>query len=145
MKIKAEYIEEPNLIFGDLNEEKDPRLGLDYHGPYRYSDERTPISEIKIGIIGDSSSIQKCKTILVNLQKETLSLESNKWLYPSFPGLSKNTNFKCELKVLDIWREGLIGAEIDNILKIPNANERIEESSNLFLIGLIPRSLLRYV
>ena len=33
------FIEEPDLIFGGQQEEKDPRIGLERHGPY-YTEEK---------------------------------------------------------------------------------------------------------
>lgn len=133
MEITAEYIEEPNLIFGGHKEEKDPRLGLDYHGPFTYSDEYEPLSIIKTGIVGDASCISKCEKILGLISKEIPSFEPNKWLYPSFPGMSKNTNFQCEIKAYDQWKEIITSYEKNALIKVVNVNERISEASDLFV------------
>ena len=54
----ADYIEEPDLVFGSQREEKDPRIGLKYHGPYHYSSEKEPSpSQIRVGIVGDGNTI----------------------------------------------------------------------------------------
>ena len=78
MKVNADYIDEPNLIFGDHKEEKDPRLGLNYHKPFTYSNKNTPIPLIKIGIIKNTSYIEKCKQIIKLISREVPSKESNK-------------------------------------------------------------------
>jgi len=132
MNISVEYFDEPDLIFGGHNEEKDPRLGLDYHGPFTYDDEKTPLSAIRIGLIGDSSSIAKCKAILNLIGSKISSESSNKWLYPSYPGISKESNFKSEIQLSKQWEEVILDSEIDKLKKINNVNERIGESTELF-------------
>ena len=36
---ETKYIAEPDLVFGNQGEDKDPRTGLDQHGPYFYTTE----------------------------------------------------------------------------------------------------------
>ena len=132
MTLSADYIEEPNLIFGGRKEEKDPRVGLNYHGPFTYPDEPASIPLINVGIIGDSASIEKCKKILKLIRGEVPSLQPNKWLFPPYPGMSKRTNFKCELSNSEAWEEIITIYEIDRLLKIANPNERVSEATELY-------------
>lgn len=62
--IFAEYLDEPNCIFGKENEEKDPKLGLKYFGPYYSKSEKKPIARIDVGVVGDSHTITFTKRIL---------------------------------------------------------------------------------
>lgn len=88
----GEYIEEPDLVFGNRKEEKDPRIGLKYLGPYFYSDEPGPTpSQVKVGIVSDASTTTLTKRFLDSLKNPIPSQSNitNKWLYPDFPGISR--------------------------------------------------------
>jgi len=133
MSFKTQYISEPNLIFGGLKEEKDPRLGLSYYGPFQYEDEHDPLEKIKVGIIADGSMLSKIKEILNLIKKPIENSEKNKWLYPDFSGLSKGTVFKCSLETSKEWEQTITSGEIDNILKIEKANERIGSAVQMYI------------
>lgn len=133
MNFKAEYIPERNLIFGGHHEEKDPRLGLKYFGPFKYESEEKTLDRIKLGFIGDSSSIPKVKQILELIKREITSQEHNKWLYPHFPGMSKETNFKCTITASDVWEENISQHEIKKVVDVLDVNERIGAAVELYL------------
>src|SRR3989338_9647990 len=113
MIFDSKFLEESNLVFGDSKEEKDPRLGLKYHGPFRYETESDSPSKIAVGIIGDSSTIEKVKKILELIKKPIENSEPNKWLYPSYPGLSKDTKFNCSIELARNWQETVQQYEIE--------------------------------
>ncbi len=133
LTFEAEYVKERNLVFGNQNEEKDPRLGLKYYGPYRYESENDAQDIIKVGLIGDSATIQKANSILELIKKEIPVDSSNKWLFPPFPGISKKTNFKCDVVTSINWQETLSTSEISSLLKILDANERIGAAVKLYI------------
>lgn len=64
MNFKSEYIQEQNLVFGDMKEEKDPRLGLSYFGPFRHPTETTSLENLKLGIVANKTMLEKAKEIL---------------------------------------------------------------------------------
>lgn len=131
---KSEYIEEPDLVFGRQIEEKDPRIGLMYNGPYQYSDESQPSpSQIKVGIIGSSSTMTSAKRVLEKLGKKIESQEPNKWLYPDYPGFIKNSIIQCEFITSENWQAIIKENEIKAVLSISeNINKRIAAGVNLF-------------
>lgn len=131
--IRSCYIPERNLIFGGQHEEKDPRLGLQYYGPYHYSTETSALEKIHLGLIGNKSTIEKAKEIIEMLGKFIDSGASNKWLYPPYCGMSKDTNFNCQLELSETWQETLLENEIEDILKIIDTNERIGTAVELYL------------
>lgn len=133
MELKADYIEERNLVFGELHEEKDPRIGLKYFGPYKHESESKPLEKIKLGIIGDKSNLEKSKQILDMISKSIESIEPNKWLYPAFPGMSTNTKFGCGIDLSTTWQETILQAEVEHILKITDTNERIGSAVELYI------------
>ena len=133
MSFKIAYLSEKNLVFGGQNEEKDPRLGLKYFGPYRFPTESKALDKIKIGIIGNKDTIEKSKEIIALIQKRIDSLEPNKWLYPPYPGMSKDTKFNCSIELSNSWQETILISEIERILKIVDINERIGSAVELYL------------
>ncbi|VVB64401.1 Uncharacterised protein [uncultured archaeon] len=131
--LKITFIPEENLIFGGNQEEKDPRIGLKYFGPYRYSSESTAFETIRAGIVGNKSVIEKIKDIHRLITNPVQSLESNKWLYPEFPGMSRASNFNCSLDLSGNWQETILNSEIERITKIKDVNERIGAAVVLYL------------
>lgn len=130
---QSHYIPERNLIFGGQHEEKDPRLGLKYFGPYRYSTEISTLENIHLGIIGNKSIIEKLKQIVEMIGKPIDSVEANRWLYPPFCGMSKDTKFNCQLELSKSWQETITQHEIDQILNITDTNERIGAAVQLYI------------
>lgn len=129
---KAEVIEEPNLIFGGKEEDKDARIGLEHHGPFEYDGISSPLPEIRIGIIGDRSCIDKTTHILKMLQEPIISPEANKWLFPSYPGMSLETSFKCQIKLSTNWQELILDDDIKRLLDIADVNQRIHQATELY-------------
>ena len=128
------FIDEPDLIFGGQKEEKDPRIGLRYHGPYHYSTEDQPSpSQVRVGIIGNSITIELTSQLLEKLGTSIKSPETNKWLYPDYPGFSSKTSIKCDFITSPSWNERLKDKEVDEILLIADANRRIAAGVNLFV------------
>ncbi len=133
MNFRTQYLDEQNLVFGNMQEEKDPRLGLGYFGPYKYEEEKGSTDKIKLGIVGDRITIEKAKQILDLIKNEIKSKESNKWLYPHFPGISTNTNFNCSIAINETWQQTITQEEINHIIQIPDVNERIGAAADIYL------------
>ena len=133
-KLRSMYIEEPDLLFGGKREEKDPKIGLRYLGPYQYSSEKTPTpSEVKVGIVGSSVSIDLTKQILQRLSEPIESSESNKWLYPDYPGFRADTSIRCNFVTSANWELTLKEVEMKSVLSIADdVNKRIAAGVNLF-------------
>ena len=129
---KIKYLSEKNLVFGNRQEEKDPRIGLKYFGPYKHSSESTISDKIRVGIIGDKSTIEKTKQVLELLKEPISSYEPNKWLYLPYPGMSPKTSFNCSIEISPNWQQTILISEIDRILKIIDNNERIGEAAELY-------------
>jgi len=133
-KLRSIYIEEPDLVFGGKREEKDPKIGLKYLGPYQYSSEENPTpGEVKVGIVGSSDSIGLTKQILQRLSEPIESSESNKWLYPGYPGFRADTPIRCIFVTSANWELTLKEVEIKSVLSIADdVNKRIATGVNLF-------------
>lgn len=132
---RSKYLEEPDLVFGSQREEKDPRIGLKYHGPYHYSTEKEPSpSQVRVGIVGSSTTITLMKQILEKLKEPIRSPETNKWLYPDYPGFTRETTIKCDFVTSQNWEAVLKESEIKVVLMIADSvNRRIAAGVNLFV------------
>lgn len=133
MIFNAQFLNEQNLVFGGFGEEKDPRLGLGYYGPFRYKDEKDSLEKIRIGIIGDRSMLGKCKQILTLITSQIDNNEKNKWLYPPFPGLSKKSSFKCSIETSQEWEQTILQYDSDKIMGIGDVNERIGSAVEMYI------------
>jgi len=131
--LKIGYIQEENLLFGGQQEEKDPRIGLKYFGPYYYSSETSSLENIRLGIVANKSMIEKTKQIIELISKSIENQESNKWLFPPFPGMSQETNFKCDFEFSQNWQETILNSEIGDIMQIADVNERIGSAVMLYM------------
>ncbi len=132
-KFEADYIEEPDLVFGGQREEKDPRIGLKYHGPYHYSSEPGPSpNKLRLGIVGTGNTITQTKNVLKKLQNEVMSESKNKWLNPNFLGFSSATSIRCDFVTNQNWEATIKDSEIKDVLNIPDVNRRIASGVNLF-------------
>lgn len=133
-KVRAFYIQEPDLVFGNRGEEKDPKLGLKHFGPYFPPSESMPSPMlVRVGIVGTGTTTTLAKQILELLGTEIKSNEENRWLYPDFPGFSLDNKIKCKFVTSDTWNATITTSEIKQILKIVDPNKRIAAASDLFV------------
>lgn len=128
----AKYIEEPNLIFGDHREDKDPRTGLSKHGPFLYDTESAPLESIRIGIIGDKVTTEFTRKFIDILKDVVKSKKANHWLYHDYPGMKKDSNFQCTLMTAQSWNANLYEHELEKNMNITNVNKRIGDAVNLY-------------
>lgn len=130
---RAVNLQEPDLIFGGFHEEKDPRIGLAHFGPYKHQTESVGQDKIRMGIIGDKSMLEKSKQLIQMISSPIQSQAPNRWLYPDFPGVSKESKFGCSIELSTTWQQTILQNEIDEILKILDVNERIGAAVQLYV------------
>jgi len=87
---------------------------------------------VKIGIIGSGETITLTRQIVDLLGQPIRSEESNRWLYPDFPGFSLKTSIKSEMVNSDRWNTPLTLEEINKVLEVVDVNKRIAAASQLF-------------
>jgi hypothetical protein len=131
--IFAEYLDEPNCIFGKENEEKDPKLGLKYFGPYYSKSEKKPIARIDVGVVGDSHTITFTKRILKILENPIKNLEENRWLYPNYPGFKLDSEIGCEFRNSDRLNAEINFLDLNRLKNISDVNIRIATAVNIFI------------
>ena len=133
-KFTAKYIPEPDLIFGNRNEDKDPRIGLSNYGPYFHEGENTPLESVSVGIIGNKECACLARQVLKIIESPASTSKPNKWLFTDYPGMNKGSKFRCAIKTSDNWNDSLSDDfELTPMAKIEDANERIGQAVELYL------------
>lgn len=133
-KLQSWYIPEPFLLFGGNQRSVDPRSGILTFGPY-YPPEHTKASpsEIRVGIIGDGETIALTKGWLSNCRLPIESVKENVYLFPSFPGFTKDSTFRCEFVISDSLVAAINEREIRSVIEIADVNKRISKAVELFV------------
>lgn len=133
-KLISWYIEEPSLLFGGNQKALDPRAGIMTFGPYYFQgQDRSSPSEIRLGIIGDGETIALTKRWLEICKSPIESTKNNLYLFPSFPGFTKDASFRSEFIVSPSLIEQIGDKEIDAVIAIPDVNKRISKGIDLFI------------
>lgn len=130
----TEFIAEPKLVFGAQQEEDDPKTGLARYGPYQYEDEEVTLERVPVGIVGNRIGIGLAQDIIDVLQKPMPSYhDDNRWLFPEYVGMNKESSFRCNISAPQIWHEKISDDfELAKIKKMPDPNKRIFYASNLY-------------
>jgi len=121
-----DYLCEQKLKFGNGIDAFDPRLGILKGGPYNLPDQNSnEFRIINCGLIGSSFSIAKIK---IFIEKISLGLKANNTTYGNygFPGLGKNSPFRCSIKLLKEWEAKIWDEELANLAKIDEKFNRKE-------------------
>lgn len=133
-RFQAIHLDEPDLIFGNRQEEKDPRLGLAHFGPFFATGESAPSpSQVRVGIVGTGETTSVAEEILRSLRGRIPSTEANRWLYPDFEGFSLDAPIRSEILTSPNWNAPLTQQEIKRIIDILDPQKRISEAANLFV------------
>lgn len=134
INFETTYLPEPDLVFGNQGEDKDPRIGLKHHGPYFYSSEDSGLESVRIGIIGNKESTVMARKIVKLIQDPVKSPKPNHWLFPDYPGMKKDSPFRCNLRMDKNWDASISDDyDLSKIEKVmTNMNERIAYGVNLY-------------
>ena len=134
IEFETMYLPEPDLVFGNQGEDKDPRMGLKYHGPYFYSTEDSPLEGVRTGIIGNKDCTTMTQKIIKLIQDPVKSPKLNHWLFPDYPGMSKDSPFRCNIITSPNWNASISDDnELNKIEKgIGTMNETIAYGVNMY-------------
>jgi hypothetical protein len=134
INFETTYLPEPDLVFGNQGEDKDPRIGLKHHGPYFYSSEDAGLESVRIGIIGNNECTSMARKIIKLIQDPVKSPKPNHWLFPDYPGMKKDSPFRCNLRMDKNWDASISDDyDLSKIEKVmTDMNERIAYGVNLY-------------
>lgn len=132
-RFKTTYVPEPDLVFGNKGEDKDPKAGLRYHGPYFYPTGDAPLESVRIGIVGNRDGIDLVEKIVQKIKKPLKTKKLNHWLFPNYPGMNSDKPFHCNLITSTNWN-ALLSDDYDlaQLKNISDMNERIAHGANLY-------------
>lgn len=134
------FLEEPELQFG-VSRHIDIRFGIMNYGPLDFELPVAP-KQIKVGIVGSKESVEGVRKWLERCRAELLAKprkgepdKPNKQpnLFTRFPGFASDTGFRSTLVMDDTLCRDFPNSSIADIGKLPNRNERITRSVDLFM------------
>ena len=124
IKPSISIIKEPMIKVGNNIELPDPKLGLSLFGTYQ--EEKQEIN-IKIGIIGDSNSIENANEFFKRIETEIEGHKQN-LLHIGFPGLETDSKLNIKLSFNEKWDAMITDSEVESAVKKDHLHERIEET-----------------
>lgn len=127
-EIKTVTIKEPELLFGGSFPSIDPKTGISLYSPYSIAK-----NSIKIGIIGDKTTIEQTKSILERIKSPIKGPDRNPTWTPNFPGFSLSHPFKCEIITNDKWYQTITSKEIESLESVPKVEQRIARGVEIFM------------
>jgi hypothetical protein len=139
--VKAFFLEEPELQFGGGGRHIDIRFGIMDHGPLDLDTGLAP-TQINLGIVGNLESVEGSRQWLEKCRSEITAKHSrsdpNKpskqpKLFTRFPGFALDTAFHSTLVMDDAFCRAFSNDTIEAITKLPDQDERISRSVDLFV------------
>jgi hypothetical protein len=133
--MNIQLLQEPELQFG-ADRHVDIRFGLMNYGPLDYQSSVAP-KRIRVGLVGNSASIEGIREWLLKCRNEIPAKDSNKpHLFPRFPGFTEDRTCYTEL-VLDAALERTLSTtDIQRLCRIPNSDVLVVETVNAFVLEL---------
>jgi hypothetical protein len=134
------FLEEPELQFG-VARHIDIRFGIMNYGPLDFDLPVAP-KQISLGIVGSKESVEGVRQWLERCRTEILAKpgkgdpeKPNKQpnLFTRFPGFAPDTGFRSTLVMDDTLCRDFTNSNIADIRKLPDRNERITRSVDLFM------------
>ncbi len=125
--ISVQYIQEPSLTFRGENPAPDPKLGISLYGPY----SKTP-SQVKVGIIGDSTTVEQVERLLRLCSRPIEAPAKYPLWTQDFPGMTREGPFGCELVVNPQWSRTLRTQDVSELDSVRGLSNRIGRAVDLF-------------
>ena len=127
-EVRAVIIKEPELLFGGSFPSVDPKTGISLYGPYSVQK-----NSVRIGIVGDKTTIRQTRTILERIQRPIDGSDKYPTWIPNFPGFSSVHPFKCKIDSNSSWHQIIPMREIEALEKIVRVEERIATGVEIFI------------
>lgn len=154
--MKIDFINEPELEFGNKSFHIDIKFGIMAYGTFDSSNFLKP-KEIKLGLIGTNECIEKCSEWLDSCSKGIEAKKSNHPnLFPGFPGFGEHSCFKSRFIITSELNSVISNSEIRGLshkdivesatqLYLQKAKDISEEHSVDVIICAIPIELLELI
>lgn len=124
--MKAAYIEEPELEFGDGRYHVDPRVGLTDNGPPDYGTPEAP-RLVRLGVLGDPQDVAACIDWLSRARAGLPAKESKyRNVFRSFPPVDERGPLRCDFDVPDSLIRPIPARDIDDVLQLAEPEATLE-------------------
>ncbi|SEO75609.1 hypothetical protein SAMN05216388_101852 [Halorientalis persicus] len=127
---RVEYLEEPEIQFGDGRSESSPKRGLFKYGPRLREDEH---HAIRVGIIGDRTSIQRLSGLFQDMRSPIHTNPDDDdvkpWQVP-YPGTGEQSNLNISIDDTKAWQQRISKASLRAIRTESSTKAKMEELLN---------------
>ncbi|MBD2741590.1 hypothetical protein [Coleofasciculus sp. FACHB-1120] len=131
--MKIEFLQEPELEFGNGGRHIDIRFGMMHYKPLDYDSTSAP-KEIKAGIIGSSETIERLAAWLEKCKQGIEAKKSNQqYLFPDFPGFGEEDNLPTGISLDDRRNVTISKKDIETLLENKDPNTFLRESVKFFI------------
>lgn len=122
LRLAAEWVAEPGLVFAQGHEDVDPKTGIPLYGPRSLGTGRHK-REVHVGLIGTSESVDLTRRYYEQCSDGVDGDDD----HAPFPGCRADRGFRCDLLYDTKLVELLSRAEHQDILAIKRSRERFEK------------------
>lgn len=131
--MKIEFLQEPELEFGNGGRHIDIRFGMMHYKPLDYDSTSAP-KDIKLGIVGSSETVEDLEIWLEKCRQGVEAKNSKQpYLFPEFPGFGEENNLPTAISVDSRRNVAISNKDIDKLLQIQDVNTLISETVNFFI------------
>ena len=135
MKLQAELIPEPELVFGHSGHHIDPKAGLALFGPAGHARGGGNPTSITLGFVGPSREIELSRRWVESLSRPIDNDKENQRLFPPFPGME--AAFGCRLLLPQALEFEIPPRKLDNATDSSrNLRSRVTECARLYVEGV---------
>jgi len=126
--LKADWLEEPKLLFCNGSLHENPKVGIPLYGPRSFGTARHR-DEVHIGFIGEGEPIQSVQNYIAACSE---GIAGEAYHY-SFPGCTPEIGYRFAPRIAAGLAEKITQTEKSSLLRITNKKERFELALALLL------------
>ena len=131
--MRLDFLEEPELEFGNGGTHIDVRFGIMQHGPLDRGTSVAP-TQIKVGFVGTQETIEGIQTWLDQARSGVPAKDSQlSNLFPPFPGFSEQSCFGASLVFHERWVHSIHKGEIESVVTSGHIDHLVYDAVELFL------------
>ena len=132
--LRAHLLEEPKLVFGDEQQDPDPKVGLHNFGPYSLKDESRHPQRIRLGLVGSGHTTGACRLWLSRIEKPIDPVVKSRKQVTRFPGFAQDVGlFNSSFVVDPACVRTLSRNEIDAVVSTVDRRRAFELGLELVL------------
>lgn len=130
--MKLDFLQEPELEFGNGGRHIDIRFGMRWNQPFDYGSASSP-KDVKLGIVGTPETLEGVQGWLETCRAGIAAKESKKhYLFPEFPGFGGEENLPLFWTTDSAFNRTILTKELEELRKEPDLNERVKKAVAFF-------------